>query len=323
MNDPLQMLMQGILSASPNAISSPGSAAGPTPSDLPDGQTTGLCGQAAPHASHSPQQVLDLRPTTPDTSPPSLSTWSGPAAPQCCLANRSRARQCSDEFQASLNDLAERRSGLGSTIYKTVWKQHTTPLGRSISRLRASAPRTSGKEPGSGRKGWVSPTAQDGSKGGKDARPHDTGVPLSQQAALSGWHTPMARDGDKLDATLPAIFKRMRDGREIGTAMQARLAGWPTPQAGTPAQNGNNEAGNTDSSRKTVAQAKTVGPARLTSSGEMLTGCSAGMESGGQLNPEFSRWLQGYPAEWGSCGDTAMRSFLKSPRSSSASRKKL
>ena len=29
--------------------------------------------------------------------------------------------------------------------------------------------------------------------------------------------------------------------------------GWPTPMAGTPAQNGNNAAGNTDSSRKTVA----------------------------------------------------------------------
>ncbi len=28
--------------------------------------------------------------------------------------------------------------------------------------------------------------------------------------------------------------------------------GWPTPMAGTPARNGNNEAGNTDSSRKTV-----------------------------------------------------------------------
>jgi hypothetical protein len=32
----------------------------------------------------------------------------------------------------------------------------------------------------------------------------------------------------------------------------AMLAGWPTPMAGTPAQNGNNAAGNNDSSRKTV-----------------------------------------------------------------------
>lgn len=32
-------------------------------------------------------------------------------------------------------------------------------------------------------------------------------------------------------------------------------SGWPTPMAGTPAQNGNNAAGNNDSSRKTVALA--------------------------------------------------------------------
>jgi hypothetical protein len=36
-------------------------------------------------------------------------------------------------------------------------------------------------------------------------------------------------------------------------AQVAQLAGWPTPQAGTPAQNGYNAAGNTDSGRRTVA----------------------------------------------------------------------
>ena len=37
------------------------------------------------------------------------------------------------------------------------------------------------------------------------------------------------------------------------TGGAVKMAAWPTPMAGTPAQNGNNEAGNTDSSRKTVA----------------------------------------------------------------------
>ena len=55
-------------------------------------------------------------------------------------------------------------------------------------------------------------------------------------AQLAGWPTPLARDGDKLDATLPAIMKRARDGRELGLAMVARMAGWATPCAMEPNQ---------------------------------------------------------------------------------------
>ena len=131
----------------------------------------------------------------------------------------------------------------------------------------------------SGSIGWASPNASDGEKGGPNVAFGAGGQPLPAQAAS---------------------------------------ASWPTPQAGTPAQNGNNEAGSTDFSRKIdviEGLRETTNGAR---SGMTQNSASAQTEKRGALSPEFVFWLMGFPAEWVSCALAAMQSFRRSRPKSSA-----
>lgn len=175
--------------------------------------------------------------------------------------------------------LQAKTASAGSTLYRLTWKPWTTPAGRSLSLQRGSALRIS-------------------------------------ESGFTGWPTPMAADNrDRGPWDDPAIQRRKAIGKSIELSMLVGVAGWPTTRAndGT----GDKIPPGRQGGIALKQAVQLCGPARLTASGEMLTGSDAGMESGGQLNPEHSRWLIGLPPEWGSCVSTAMQSLRPKQRRSS------
>ena len=255
----------------------------------------------------------------------------------------------SSSLQLSLaNRLQARLAGNGSPLYALKWKQWDMPSGPPICALRASAPRISARGFSLERRGWMTPISQDAKHSGHAVSgPGKSNKLAYETVKLSGWPTVRMTDGGKNVRTPAGVASEIarkgspqdllqavtlsgwptaaRDHKDTFTAAgrgqlpeAVARSGWPTPMAGNPGVPGRyNPAGNTDSSRKTVALLKGMTALRVTTRGGVQISSTAVMESSARLNPAHSRWLMGYPAAWCDCAGMATPSSRSSRRNSS------
>lgn len=186
--------------------------------------------------------------------------------------------------------------------------------------------------------GWPTPCQQDGPKGG----PSQGADRLPAAAALSGWQTPKVARGEyqyangdktkiqlnlegevKLSGWATPTSRDHKDGEECPNVpinsllgRDVWLAGWATPTASEKVWSVEFKDGRQPNVRECLP---IEGPARRTASGEILTGSSAAMPSGGRLSPAHSLWLMLGPfgTAWACCGERVTRSTSPRRRRSS------
>lgn len=307
-------MLQDLLKSACSAAS----GAGVSRCDSQDGRANDQSGPAVAHVSRSQQQDAGPASTIPATSGPICSASSESAALQLCLENK----------------LAQLLGTDGSIEYAVTWKQKVTPAQRQYCQLVASARRTSDKDC-SGVQSWLTPKTPTGGaapnspmrdNGGQFHKLEDVvrlmpwvTLPASQwagtdaarngreQAAnldsqvhlITPWASPIQADAQKQ--------KPFHDAAQPALAYQVHLI---TPWASPTARDFKDGACNLEN----VPVNHLLGREVILAPGPTQEQCTVETEStaGYQLNPEFTRWLQGYPPCWSDdgvpvcCADTVI-----------------